>query len=569
MVFLGSVVEENVDVQVRDGTVLSTNIYRPDSRERFPGILMRTPYGKPSGSGSVPAGFERYVRSGYVVVVQDTRGRHKSGGEYVPFYAGETGDAEDGYDSVEWLASQPYCNGRIGTMGASYCAWMQWMLARLRPPHLVAMCAYSIPVELTDLDYPGAFRAGRRVKWLVSTMSPDIRRRRELPGPRDMQEARRIWEEVEAGKWLYFMPWSKLPEHLPAGLAEYVGKWLKEPASRPWRFSEAHREIEVPNLDFSGWFDHCCGTMDHLSGMQENARTEVAREQTKLVIGPWNHVMPGQRKIGNFDFGPEASLDVTGAIIRWFDYWLKGLENGTPEEPPVRYFVMGSGRWRSSGSWPPAVDEEIEFFIDSEGNAASAVGSGTLNQAIPGGGPCDCYRYDPKDPVPTLWTQALFTMPQDRRELEYRSDILYYRTPPLDEALEVVGHPRTVLYASSSAKDTDFFARLVDEDPDGPAMEVCYGMVRARHRISLERTDLLEPGEITEFRIRLGPIACNFQQGHSIRLEVTSSDFPNFDRNHNTGGNDLFESRLVVAEQRVFHTENERSRLIVGVKRQG
>lgn len=252
-------------------------------------------------------------------------------------------------------------------------------------------------------------------------------------------------------------------------------------------------------------------------------------------------------------------------MIRWFDHWLKGIDNGTAASPAVRYFVLGSGKWRSADTWPPAVKEEVEYFLDSEGDAADTNGSGSLVTGKPGRGPCDRYVYDPRNPVPTLWTPRLFTVPSDRRLLEYRQDILYYRGPPLEKGVEVVGYPRVVLFASSSAPDTDFFARLVDEDPSGPALEVSYGMVRARHRNSMEREEPLVPGEVTEFDIKLGPTACRFRKDHRIRLEVTSSDFPNFDRNHNTGRNNLFDAELRPAEQRVFHTEEERSRLMVGI----
>jgi len=558
---LGIVAEGDVEMRMRDGVILRANVFRPEAEGRFPGLLIRTPYGKAQG------GFERYVRGGYVVIAQDSRGRYASDGEYVPFTVENTGDAEDGHDSVEWLAAQPYCNGRVGTMGGSYNAWMQWELARLRPPHLIAMVAYTIPLELTEVDWPGGFKPGRRVKWWMTTMAPDLRRRQGLSEPHTPAEARRIWEEVEQGRWLGHMPWLDLPRYLPKGLAEYAQDWLEHPNRRPWRFGQVHAEVEVPNLDFSGWYDHCNGTLGHLGLMQQNARTEPARAQTKLIIGPWNHPGLGRRKMGEIDFGPQAELDLTDVIIRWFDYWLKGLDNGVDREPAVRYFVMGAGRWRSASTWPPEELEEAIYYLSSDGEAGRADGTGLLRLEAPGEEPCDAYTYDPHDPVPTLWTPELFTVPADRRVLEYRQDILYYRTPPLTEEVEVVGYPEVVLFASSSALDTDFFARLVDEDPEGTALEVCYGMVRARHRHSLDREELLVPGEVTEFRIELGATACRFLKGHRIRLEITSSDFPNHDRNHNTGGNDLADVELAAAEQKVFHSGEFPSRLILPVDR--
>ena len=560
---LGVITETNVPVPMRDGVILRANVFRPDGPGHYPALLERTPYGKGEG------GFERYVRAGYVVVTQDTRGRYASEGTYVPFTVEHTGDAEDGYDGVEWLARQLYCNGKVGTMGASYNAWMQWMLARLRPPHLVAMCARSIPRELTGVDWPGAFKPARRVFWWMTTIAPDIRKRQGLPGVHSKEEARRIWDEIEHSRWLGLLPWMRLPRYLPPGLAEYVEDWLHHPARRPWRFAESYAEIEVPNLDISGWYDHCGDTMHHLAGMQVHAKTVVARTQTKLVIGPWSHATVGKRQVGAVDFGPQAQLDLVDTMIHWFDYWLKGLENGVDQEPAVRYFVMGSRRWKHTDTWPPENMAPQVLYLSNGGvDASSPDGAGLLQQACPGEEPADTYAYDPNDPVPTLWSRALFSEPPDRRRLEYRHDILYYRTPPLTRAIEIVGYPEVALYAASSAPDTDFFARLVDEAPGGPALEVAYGMVRARHRHSLEREDLLTPGEITEFRIKMGATACRFLAGHRVRIEITSSDFPNHDRNHNTGRNDLADTILEIAAQHVHHSSQFPSRLILPVSQE-
>jgi len=556
---LGLVVERDVAVPMRDGVVLRAHIFRPEAEGRFPGILLRTPYGKPVD------GFERYVRAGYVVVTQDSRGRYASDGEYVPFTVEETGDAEDGYDSVEWLAAQPFCDGRVGTLGASYNAWMQWQLARLRPPHLRAMCAYTIPLELTEVDYPGGFRPGRRIKWWMTSMAPDLRRREGLPPPHTPEEARQIWDEIEHGRWLGLLPWVDVVRHLPERLAHYVEDWLGEPARQPWHFDEVHQEVEVPNLDFSGWYDHCNGTMAHLGLMQRNGRTELAREQTKLIIGPWNHPGLGQRRIGDIDFGPAAHLDLTDLIIRFFDRWVKGIENEVDAEPPVRYFTMGTGEWKQAETWPPEGLREAVYYLHSGGRAQGVAGDGRLDEMEPGDEREDHYRYDPQDPVPTLWTRDLFTVPADRRQLGHRRDILCYRSEPLVQEVEVVGYPSFVLFAASSAPDTDFFARLVDEDPEGQALEICYGMVRARHRNGLEREDLIEPGAVIEYRISLGATAICFQVGHRIRLEVTSSDFPNHDRNHNTGRNDLADAEFIVAEQQVLHTASYASRLLLPI----
>lgn len=555
---LSIVKEENVAVPMRDGIILRANVFRPADEGQYPGLFLRTPYGKPSD------GYDRYVRAGYAVITQDSRGRYASDGSYVPFTETNTGDSEDGYDSVEWLAEQPYCNGRVGTIGASYNAWMQWMLARLKPPHLVAMCAYSIPLELTQVDWMGAFRPARRIKWWMTTMAPDLRRRHGWPLPHTTEQARDIWENIEHGRWLEFLPWIEIVRYLPPGLAEYVQSWFEEPHRRAWDFESHQHEVDVPNLDFSGWYDHCNGTMGHLAGMQQRGGSEASRNQNQLVIGPWNHVAMGEQRIGGIDFGVEARLDLTDMIIRWFDYWLKGLENGVDEAPAVRYFVMGSAQWKEAATWPLPDTSEYSLYLDSNGSAGIGDNGGLVN-AKPQLESVDAYDYDPNDPVPTLWDASLFTVPSDRRKLEYRSDILYYRTEPLSDELEVVGYPRVILFAASTALDTDFFARLVDEHPDGEAIDVCYGMIRARHRESLEEEHFLVPGEVTQFEITLGATACRFKAGHRIRIEITSSDFPNHDRNHNTGKNDFKDAQLLVAHQQIFHSTEYPSRLLLPV----
>jgi len=554
---LGIMAEKNVRVPMRDGIFLSTDVFRPDSKGRFPALVQRTPYGKGSGIKE-----ENFVRAGYAVINQDSRGRYDSEGTFSLFSNKDTLDAEDGYDTVEWAASQPWCSGQVGTFGASYNAWMQYQLAKLRPPHLKAMSAVSIPAELTDVDWPGAFKPGRRIRWWLTTIAPDISRREHLPPPHTPEEANKIWNLIEQGRMLGVVPWSAVTRWLPPLLAEQVEHWLRNPGSHPWKLKEAHKNITVPNLDFTGWFDHCC-SIENFTGLQKNARGKKAREQTKIIIGPWNHANMGSREQGDFDFGPNARIDMQQMQIRWFDYWLKGIDNGIDREPAVRYFVMGLNRWKTSPCWPPESVEEKVLYLSSEGSDHLSEKRGMLSSKIKNGILFDTYTYDPLNPVPTLWGPACFYNVSDRRLLDYRNDILRYCTKPLAKDIMVAGNPQVFLYASSSAPDTDFFARLVDENPEGRAMEVCYGMVRARHRKSFDAEDFLIPGRVTEFSIRMGITACSFLKGHRIRLEISSSDFPNYDRNHNTGKNDLFDADMAIAKQKVFHSSSYPSRLIL------
>jgi len=557
---LGVIVDPDVSVPMRDGVVLRANVFRPDAPGRFPALVNRTPYGK------AQCGFEDFVRAGYVVVTQDTRGRYASEGEFKVFSVENTGDAEDGYDTVEWVANRPWCNGKVGTFGVSYGAWMQYQLARLRPPHLKAMSAVSIPTELTDVDWPGAFKPARRVRWWLTTIAPDLRRRKGRRPPHTPEEAAKIWDGIEHGRMLGLVPWIRVVRYLPAPLADQVADWLRHPNRRAWRFTEAHKDIEVPNLDFTGWYDHCC-SIDHFVGMRKYAATGLARDHTRVVIGPWNHCNLGRRKQGDFDFGLDAEVNLRQMQIRWFDCWLKGIDNGVAREPAVRYFVMGSEKWKSAETWPPRNLERVKLYLAGGGDAHLPHGSGALVDEARENGPPDTYVHDPFNPVPTLWDPACFYNVSDRRRLDYRDDILRYCTTPLEEDIDVVGNPEVVLYAASSAPDTDFFVRLVDDYPDGPAMEICYGMVRARYRNGFDREEFIKPGEVTRFRIRMGITACCFRKGHRIRLEICSSDFPNHDRNHNTGKNDLLDAEMAVAKQTVYHSPQHPSTLVIPVHR--
>ena len=334
---------------------------------------------------------------------------------------------------------------------------------------------------------------------------------------------------------------------------------------RPWRFERSHSQVSVPNLDFTGWFDHCISTIKHLTTLQRVGATDSARNQSKIVIGPWNHGGYGKRALGEFDFGAGAILDQHQEIIRWFDFWLKGHDNDVDAIPPVRYFVMGSGEWKNAESWPPAGYRPVEFCLGME--TAKGAQILTLERDC---SPRDTneasYTYDPVDPVPTLWSRDLYSVPGNRRRLDYRQDILRYRSAQLSEPLEIAGDARVELYVSCTTPDTDLFARLVDEPPEGPALEITYGVVRARHRHSLQQEDFLVAGEITKLEISLGPTASCFLPGHRIRLEITSSDFPSHDRNHNTGNNDIFDATLQTAQITIHHGPGIPSRLILPVR---
>jgi putative CocE/NonD family hydrolase len=554
-------IEKDVWASMRDGVRLQADVYRPDQPGVYPVLVVRTPYGRKAARVVEP-----YVKAGYIVVSQDVRGRYASEGEFLSFVHAKTHDAEDGYDTVEWAARLPGSSGKVGTFGVSYDAFLQWRLAALRPPSLVAMAASSIPARMTDLEGPGTIRPGRRLKWYHGTIAPNLRQRAGGAGPYSKKEANEIWDQGER-HFLWFTPWLELPDAFWGSRreAEGVRAWLKDPAHDPWRFDAAASQITVPNLAHVGWYDHCNGSLDIHDAIVARGGTELARGHQHIVIGPWPHGGYAKRKIGSIDFGPESAVNLADAQIRWFNHWLKGEDNGVRADAPVRLFTMGVNRWRDEREWPLRRAVRQDLFLASGGRAATPAGDGRLDPAPPASTGKDLYTYDPRNPVPSLWTAELQTIPAEQSPLRHRADILVYQTEPLREAIEVTGYPELELFAASSAPDTDFFARLIDVAPDGTAIDVAAGMVRARYRESVSTPRMLEPGKPTRFRIRLGPTSIAFQAGHRIRLDVTSSDFPNYDRNHNTAADPNADPSLRPAEQTVFHGSELASRLILPV----
>jgi putative CocE/NonD family hydrolase len=453
-----------------------------------------------------------------------------------------THDAEDGYDTVEWAAKLPGSTGKVGTFGTSYPSFMQWRLAPLRPPSLEAMSACSIPARMWDLESPCSLRPAFRLEWLAM-MAVDMRRHDNSPGVHAVWEHRRLWKEEEK-KWLYWLPWLDLPGDFFSYETDALENWLKSPHIDPWRLDGGCKNITVPNLDIVGWYDHCLGDMLLFRTMVKEAGSKVAREGSRIIIGPWSHGR--SRRYRDIDFGPNATLNGTDARIAWFDYWLKGKANKFDKDRPVRIFVMGDNQWRDEQHWPLQRSKEKILHITSNGHANTPNGDGRLIAQRTESVCTDNYVYDPKDPVPTPHG-ARRPIPADQRPLANRQDILVYQTEPLSERFEVTGNPVVELYAASSAPDTDWFVRLIDVAPDG----------------LFDKPRLMKPGKIIEYKIRMTPTSNAFLPGHRIRLDITSSDFPNYDRNHNTAANQNADATLVIANQTIYHGGEQATRIIL------
>ena len=394
-------------------------------------------------------------------------------------------------------------------------------------------------------------------------MTPDMRQRSGRAGTIDGAEARQRWSAGEWRKWLYALPWLELPREAFEDETEAVHFWLKNPHTDPWQLHKGVQEIAVPNLDIIGWYDHCNGNMLLNRTMVAEAKTAIARQGSRTIIGPWGHTGRGSRRYGNIDFGPDAALDCVDLQIRWFDHWLKGYQNGIDQLAPYRIFVMGDNRWRDEQFWPLKRAVDKVMYITGSGSANTPGGDGKLVDNKPASPATDRFIYDPTDPVPSLHGPALFVIPTDQRPLADRQDILVYQTAPLTERIEVTGNPVVELYAASSAPDTDFFVRLIDVTPGGLARDVSLGMVRARYRQGLDQPELIEPDAVVKYTVPMNPTSNAFLPGHRIRLDITSSDFPNYDRNHNTAAQQNADSVLTPATQTIYHGGDRATQIVL------
>ncbi len=566
-------IDKHLQVPMRDGVLLATDVYRPAGPGPFPVVMMRLPYNKEQPVLLFLAGdILRVAQAGYAVVVQDCRGTWASGGEFSPYFQ----EAEDGADAIAWAAAQPWSTGEVGMMGASYYGATQWLAAIEAPPALKAIA----PFITTDQYYEkwtyqgGAFQLGFMLQWASATFGVAEAVRRLLHGTGDATgvfTAIGAADAVAANYW--HLPLCELPA--VANLTPYVKDWLAHPDYDDyWRAAapcEHYEKITTPALNFGGWYDlFLGGTLANYAAMKD-------RTPQKLVIGPWVHgYNGGVYPARNFGLmAHDGVADVTAMQIRWFDHFLKGEANGVLDEPPVKIFVMGPDVWREEADWPLPDTDWQQWYLHSAGSAGTKAEDGVLSPRAPGQEVPDSYLYDPRDPVPTVggasFLPGLFIAanagPRDQREVEQRADVLCYTSAVLERDLEVTGPVRLVLYVSSSALDTDFTGKLVDVHPDGTALILTDGILRARYRESLSAPQLMTPGEVYRIEIDLVATANVFAAGHRIRLEVASANFPRFDRNTNTGGVIATETEadFVRATNTVWHDELRASHLVLPV----
>ena len=542
---LGPFQELRLRVPMRDRIWLSTNVFHPAGTGRFPAILIRTPYGK--GTTLVP-NYRAFVDHGYVVVTQDVRGRYESQGVFSPL----TQEGPDGDDTLNWIASQAWSDGKIGMTGGSYLGIAQWKVALLNNPHLKAI----FPVVSGWDDYRdrfysagGAMKLGHRLLW----MAENIRRPDFVP---------------DFKKYIWRLP------------VRYADLSATGQASAVWRMSMDHpaddsywksistrdhiKDIHIPVFAVGGWYDNYAESdLDAFEALHKNGGLN------RVMIGPWPHNMSVPFK--SVSFGDQANPPIRRFQLQWFDHWLKGLEVPLMSDPPVEIFVMGANMWRKENEWPPARTKHVRFYLASHGHANTLLGDGTLESAPQSKSVPDQFTYDPLKPVPTTGgavccNPAIFPWgPMDQRLVERRRDVLVYTSAALTDDMEVTGKVQVVLRAASNAPDTDFTAKLVDVFPNGEARNLTDGILRARYRDSLEKSKLLKSGEVYRMEIDAGVTSNLFRKGHRIRMEISSSNFPRFDRNLNTGRLVEDETQVRRADQVVYHDRTNHSYLLLPV----
>jgi len=561
-------VEHNVRIPMGDGITLSADIYRPDADGRFPALIERTPYS--NNAADEIADSKWFAERGYVVVNEDVRGRYDSDGKFYPY----RNEANDGFDTDEWAAAQSWSNGKVGTLGGSYLGYTQLTQGLRASKHLVSMSAEVTSSDIYDgwAYVDGAFVLGFALPWGAGVIDGHV-------------------NQSGAG----VDDWPTIFQHLPVIDAAKAGgydnqpyrDWLMHPRRDDpyWTGISYEREaqnIGVPLLVVDGWYDiFLRGALRDDMNIRKNGATALARDNKRMIIGPWVHSktrfprINGNSKITTgpdreIDFGPDAQIDMRKVYLRWQDHWLKGIDNGAEKEAPISLFVMGENRWRYEREWPLARTRYTKYFLDSAGHANGAAGNGTLALRQAGGAPTDTFVYDPASPVPTLGGNSCCSSvpngPHNQEKIEARDDVLVYTTPPLTEAVEVTGPLTMKLYAATSGADTDWTAKLVDVWPDGYAQNIQDGILRARYRRGkAEPASLPESGKVYAYDIDMWATSNAFLPGHRIRLEISSSNFPHFDRNLNTGEDPATGTKMQKATQTIYHSAKYPSYILLPV----
>jgi len=550
--------ESGVKIAMRDGVKLAADVFRPEGEGKFPTILVRTPYGR-TAEGLTRGNY--FARRGYAVVVQDVRGRFESEGEWFPLVH----EANDGSDTIDWIAAQPWSDGKVGMIGASYVGWTQWFAARSGNPHLEAIVPQVAPPDpLENIPYEGG-------AFLLSTgWWAKVTAWLEKEGATATALPKLDWKTV-----LSTLPLGDLDRALGVEDA-FLDEWIAHPPSdveywRPYFYQTRYEAMDVAAMHISGWFDgDQPGSLQNFVGMRERAKSEFARKHQYLIMGPWAHAFNVTGKVGGIDCGEEAVVDLDARILRFFDRTLKGVENGIDAEDPVLLFTMGENRWHAEKDWPPAGTRFTNLYLASGGKANRRDGDGSLALEAPAAkdGAPDVFRYDPKDPRPLNVNFEDLTGENtslDQSNLPDRDDVLDYVSPPLAGPVEITGPIRAMLWVSTDAADTDFTVEFLCRKPDGRMLGYAGGIQRLRYRRGPGTDSPAKPGEVAPIEIDCWATGIRFEKGDRIHVQIASSLWPAYARNLNTLEPLATAKDPAVATNRIFHDAERPSCVVLPV----
>jgi putative CocE/NonD family hydrolase len=551
----------DVAVPMRDGVKLRADLLLPAGDERFPVLVYRTPYGKHNAEKDYTT-FVHAAERGYAVVIQDVRGRYASEGEFVAYQQ----EGHDGYDTIEWAAAQSWSNGSVGTFGLSYPGAVQWLAAIENPPHLKAM----VPAMTFSTPQNFFFAWGSWdmswIDWIWNNIAPDIRLKKNLPGPKTSQDAADAWKDVAPVAYRE-LPLVGLKEL--QGVAPYYYEWLRHPLEDSWwdwcELRNKYGRVKAAVFNLSAWYDDNYGpegASTNYAGLLKSRAGEAPH--THLLLGPWVHGVDStaNAQAGDRPFGAAAKIDYDETVLRWLDHYVRGIENGVEGEKPVRYFVMGHDEWREADSWPPPAKQNSFYLVSSHSESAR---TGRLLQSASDGSGYSSFESDPADPVTNLYKSS---GAHDYRQLATRRDVLTFDSAPMERDLEVTGPIEAEVFFSCDCRDLDIWVHLLDVAPDGTAFNLMspgLNVVRASYRDAQHGRQLLNLGQI--YRLELPHLITSnvFQKGHRIRVQISASFFPNFSRNLQSGELESTSAKMQKATIRVYQERHYRSRLILPV----
>lgn len=590
-----AIVDQKVMMPMRDGVRLATDIYRPKGDDPVPIVFSRTPYNfNTYGNGEMNTrGMQsalEWVKKGYAYVVQNERGRFFSEGEWDILGT----PLSDGYDAMEWMSKQPWSNGKIGTLGCSSTAEWQMAVASMNHPAHAVLVPQGFGAGVGRIgeffEQGNFYRGGANqmlfTAWLYGTQHDPMAPR--LPvgiQQKDLLRLQKFYDmapeypKVDWKAGLSHLPVEDILENVDGPMGIYEEMITRDPNNAKWYQGGLYHDdmpFDKPSFWFVSWYDVSSSPNIALyNHVRKNAVSEMARNNQYLVIAPVLHcsytratenTMIGERSVG------DARLNYDEIITAWFDLWLKGEKTDTVSEmPKVQYFTMGSNKWQSSDVWPPAESVMTTYYLDSEGEANTRNGNGSLTAKKPRKANLDTFKYDPMNPVNSYGGNVCCTGnavqggAYDQQEMELRDDILVYTSGPLEEGVEISGFIESYLYLSSNVKDTDVTIKLVDVYPDGKAYNLDETIQRVRYREGYDKEVMMEDGKVYEVKMTPMSTSNYFEKGHSIRIEVSSSNFPRFDRNLNTGGNNFDESEGVIATNSIHHGGKSLSRIVLPI----